>query len=406
MLRITIPGLRGNHTAKIEYHPGPEYADYTAQQHRLEVIETELKKITTTCAAWRKIEYVKRNDARVEELYEAWERRDLARVGRLTRLIAGGRYGPRKRDYWTMVTANPTKQEWIDFWSQPGGLGGMGGTEQEIVAIEQIPHTTEEMDYYENDLEKMVDQDIEGIQRKLKKARLRRAAPQTAAPSELLRVLLCPVDEPKQRQQGLGARGPPAEPEGFRELFRAALAAIRINNQTPVRWHSSSATVVTKNNKIGPAGKRIYHIMGPIGKAYYSSCLARQQTRNHMDQDYGFIRGRRREGAILAMAVTEYRARKAGFNYVTAMKDMSNAFASCAWTTMDEANSKIMPEDSRDLGQQRYRRATFTIPCRDQEAGVCVKPHCGGLIGDPYMVSNFVASFSPCILTWTKDCNQ
>eukprot|EP00959_Pyramimonas_sp_CCMP1952_P008879 185699-Pyramimonas_sp.AAC.1 len=67
------------------------------------------------------------------------------------------------------------------------------------------------------------------------------------------------------------------------------------------------------------------------------------------------------------------------------MKDMSNAFASCAWPAMDEANNKIMPEDSTELGAQRYRRATFVIPCRDQEDGVCIKPHCGGLIGDPYM---------------------
>eukprot|EP00959_Pyramimonas_sp_CCMP1952_P351101 7355125-Pyramimonas_sp.AAC.1 len=72
------------------------------------------------------------------------------------------------------------------------------------------------------------------------------------------------------------------------------------------------------------------------------------------------------------MAVVEYRARRADYNYAATMKDMSNAFASCAWTTMDEANSKIMPADSIDLGAQRYRRAPFVTPCRDQEDGVAL----------------------------------
>eukprot|EP00959_Pyramimonas_sp_CCMP1952_P368218 7713118-Pyramimonas_sp.AAC.1 len=55
----------------------------------------------------------------------------------------------------------------------------------------------------------------------------------------------------------------------------------------------------------------------------------------------------------------------AGYNYASTMKDMSNAFASCKWITMDAANSNIMPNDLWDLGEQRYRRATFIIDCRD-----------------------------------------
>ena len=81
--------------------------------------------------------------------------------------------------------------------------------------------------------------------------------------------------------------------------------------------------------------------MDPIGKAYYAAGLRRQRQVTHTDQDYGFIKGRRREGAILAMAVIEYRARAAGYSYASTMKDMSNAFASCNWLTMDTANSNI-----------------------------------------------------------------
>ena len=139
-----------------------------------------------------------------------------------------------------------------------------------------------------------------------------------------------------------------------------------MGNATPVRWHQSAATAVKKNHKPGPAGKRIYHIMDPIGKAYYTGCLKRRKTKTHTEQDYGFIRERRREGAILAMAVIEHRAKQAGWNYVSSMKDMSNAFASCDWDEMDKANDQIMPDDMAELGKQRYKRATFNIPCRDQ----------------------------------------
>eukprot|EP00959_Pyramimonas_sp_CCMP1952_P124321 2599295-Pyramimonas_sp.AAC.1 len=65
-----------------------------------------------------------------------------------------------------------------------------------------------------------------------------------------------------------------------------------------------------------------------------------------------------------------------------------------------------MPEDAWDLGEQRYRRPTSHIPCRDRPTGVCIKPHCGGLIGDPYMARNLAASFAPCMQRWVQACND
>eukprot|EP00959_Pyramimonas_sp_CCMP1952_P041926 876965-Pyramimonas_sp.AAC.1 len=69
-------------TARVDYLPvradgGSPYD--TPDTSNLDDIEHELKSITATCAAWRKLEYQKKTDARVEELHEAWERRDLAR---------------------------------------------------------------------------------------------------------------------------------------------------------------------------------------------------------------------------------------------------------------------------------------------------------------------------------------
>eukprot|EP00959_Pyramimonas_sp_CCMP1952_P013057 276188-Pyramimonas_sp.AAC.1 len=79
---------------------------------------------------------------------------------------------------------------------------------------------------------------------------------------------------------------------------------------------------------------------------------------------------------------------------------MPIAFASCSWNTTDAVNSQLMPEVARDMGEQRYRRATFRMPRGDSEEAACIKPRCGGLIGDPYMARNFAASFAPCIQRW------
>eukprot|EP00959_Pyramimonas_sp_CCMP1952_P217481 4548224-Pyramimonas_sp.AAC.1 len=92
--------------------------------------------------------------------------------------------------------------------------------------------------------------------------------------------------------------------------------------------------------------------MDSIGKAYYSASMRRQLSRAHTDQDYGLIKRLRREGTILAMAIVGHRARRAGRSFITTLKAMSNAFASCSWITMGAADGKIMPEDAWDLGEQ------------------------------------------------------
>eukprot|EP00959_Pyramimonas_sp_CCMP1952_P070549 1473611-Pyramimonas_sp.AAC.1 len=153
--------------------------------------------------------------------------------------------------------------------------------------------------------------------------------------------------------------------------------------------------MVKKNGKPGPAGKCVYHMLDPLGRAFYAAGLARAKGRAFTDGDNGLVRGRRREGAILTAAIVEYRARQSGRSFVTSMKDMSNAFASCSWLRMGAANSKTLPQQMWTLGEQRYRRASFRVPCRDDAEGSMIHPRCGGLIGDPYMVQNVVATFTP-----------
>eukprot|EP00974_Lingulodinium_polyedra_P080191 7766841-Lingulodinium_polyedra.AAC.1 len=72
---------------------------------------------------------------------------------------------------------------------------------------------------------------------------------------------------------------------------------------------------------------------------------------------------------------------------------MSNVFASGAWEAMDKAKKALMRQDQQQLGEARYRDCACWFPASDDAAGMWLKPHCGGLVGDPYMVKSFVGTF-------------
>ena len=57
----------------------------------------------------------------------AWKRRDLAATFRWSRLLGGRRWGARKRDYWAMAAALPSRKAWQE-WTKPGADGGMSAT--------------------------------------------------------------------------------------------------------------------------------------------------------------------------------------------------------------------------------------------------------------------------------------
>ena len=58
----------------------------------------------------------------------AWKKRDLAATFRWSRLLGGGRWGAKKRNYRAMMAALPSKKAWQDEWTKPGAEGGMSAT--------------------------------------------------------------------------------------------------------------------------------------------------------------------------------------------------------------------------------------------------------------------------------------
>eukprot|EP00959_Pyramimonas_sp_CCMP1952_P164164 3432274-Pyramimonas_sp.AAC.1 len=121
----------------------------------------------------------------------------------------------------------------MEFWKLPVGMGGMEGTEEDDDTLEQTSSHAEAQGYDDNDLEEVVDQDIEHIKHSPNIAKLRRAAPPAAAPSEFGRILLGGYAPALQRRRGPGAPTTQTKPDHFNNLSRASLAAIRLSNSAP-----------------------------------------------------------------------------------------------------------------------------------------------------------------------------
>eukprot|EP00959_Pyramimonas_sp_CCMP1952_P064963 1356378-Pyramimonas_sp.AAC.1 len=61
---------------------------------------------------------------------------------------------------------------------------------------------------------------------------------------------------------------------------------------------------------------------------------------------------------------------------------MSNAFASGDWLSMGAATQELPTQDAWGLGEQRCRSCVFSVPRRDQQDPLLMRPGRGGIIGD------------------------
>ena len=72
---------------------------------------------------------------------------------------------------------------------------------------------------------------------------------------------------------------------------------------------------------------------------------------------------------------------------VTDLKDITNAFASIAWSALSAANGEIMKQGERQFGEQRFRWAAVLF--KDSARCAFLKTGVGALIGDPWAVKVF-----------------
>jgi len=200
----------------------------------------QLNTVTAQCKKNFRTQMQVRNENLIDEIWLAWHERESARVYRLSFLLAGGRYGPRKRDYSRVQGSLPTAKQWMDVWSLPGGDGGMEATQvnwDDMVDCQlgRIAGT----DLVE-DPEKLAVGDLHHILKYLCRAPKRRGVPMWVCPVELLQMCLCLPSRSRTRSRlGVGAReAPPRSPAAVAWL-QSALVKLRRTCIPPLRWSCS-----------------------------------------------------------------------------------------------------------------------------------------------------------------------
>eukprot|EP00959_Pyramimonas_sp_CCMP1952_P057525 1200906-Pyramimonas_sp.AAC.1 len=80
--------------------------------------------------------------------------------------------------------------------------------------------------------------------------------------------------------------------------------------------------------------------------------------------------------------ITGWRLNQSGIQWCDSLKDLSNAFASPTWNSLDQACHALAQPRGRVLCRQRYRTSGCMLPSSD--GPLAVKPGCGALQGDPF----------------------
>ena len=123
----------------------------------------------------------------------------------------------------------------------------------------------------------------------------------------------------------------------------------------------------------------------------------------YYDIEYGFCRYRRREQPILIQAVVSWKlrekARQAGpkhkkaYSHVITLRDISNAFPSVAFESLDEVLDSQY--DTRDAAFLTTRYRDTHMKVEDEEGDWMVfRPGCGGLQGDGRAPQKFPFAYS------------
>eukprot|EP00959_Pyramimonas_sp_CCMP1952_P233903 4887729-Pyramimonas_sp.AAC.1 len=261
----------------------------------------------------------------------------------------------------------------------------------------------EEEEYGDDDdptLAELAKQDLADFRKYVLYAPKRRAVPEGTCPLELFHMLLFPKWRVDKSRWGLGQDATAPSVPGFWFYMQAGFHKIRKHQAAPLYWHRSAAAALHKSAKPGPLGKRAVHILPVFGKGYYAKRLHPAPTL----ADHGFVRGRRRENAVLIALNTSWRLRSVGRTHALCLKDMSNAFSSSTYEAMSDSVDLHVTEHDRALCRQRFEHSVVGLPSCDGE--VTVKPFQGGTMGDPYIVSMFLATFSRPVTLWGWDLTR
>jgi hypothetical protein len=220
----------------------------------------------------------------------------------------------------------------------------------------------------------------------IKKSKCRKVGPIWALPNEVWRLLLCQSTDFKQPRAGIGCPEYFSKFESFRYVIMQVLLKVRVTNTTPLSWHRSRVFSLFKKN---PAlvdvpfdSQRSIHSLDPFGKSFYRHLWNSSSTPSPLPNEFGYVKNRRRESAIKQVLINQYRLSVANVSFVSVSHDMTNAFASTNFETLDKNVNTDSRECDTELLQQRYKHASIHVVHDDDNSPTDYTIGSGSLPGD------------------------
>ena len=115
---------------------------------------------------------------------------------------------------------------------------------------------------------------------------------------------------------------------GARRRFMRSLVHTRRCGVLPQSANRSMASPIPKSGaaKRGPESLRLIHVLCPFWRSWCRAALCRGPSLSWASYHHGFLPGRRREGAMMIMRISQWRSKQMGFEAVSCFHDLVNAF--------------------------------------------------------------------------------
>lgn len=206
--------------------------------------------------------YERRQEILMDELCEAWRRRQFHEVHRYRSWLAQNMRGPKKRKFNAPKRCQPTAEEWRQYMGGPGAQGGMLcepiNEAEYISAYEEQRRLEDDTPFYRDaNLSREAMDDLAGVRKYLKRCPKRKSFPRWASPAECWHMLLMPRRRLRERGQGVGYQRQHDDRYDnpvFQKRTLECMKHIRATAWAPLQWHKSCAFTLDKcNGKEGVA---------------------------------------------------------------------------------------------------------------------------------------------------------
>lgn len=252
-------------------------------------------------------------------------------------------------------------------------------------------------------------QDCYALGSHLRRRAKRKGAPPWSAPAEVWLLCARPFDQtgPHKQTAGVGATFvSTGGGEGARGILERLMAHVRRVGRAPAYAHRSQGFALPKHNqKPGALAWRLLQNGCPFWKHMYGMWLDRSLRRRRLfwpSYMHGFLRGRRREDAMLSQFVMSERASKVGVPFVTVFHDMANAFPSMAQSALLKALPQVVAEPECTFFAQRIINSVCGAPLGDNETLEFI-PGSGAPPGTAEAPILFAKAFQPVITEWNLE---